>query len=282
MCHQDASRDNESRTPTASQPGPGTGLQGRSRESRDAPAHAAALLPCPSQPLRWGYQAGVVLFAALLTCVFAGTQNEGASFLPGPTVRFLAVLTRGWGGSTGTRRCPGVPSRRCLEAPQLCLLLVNSWARMGPCVCPRACKWLGQLGCAGRSGRILQTPILGMHAAVVFTKTSGDKLWLSFVQRPLGAPGTSVCFPSSPAAPSKEIQGETGPRRSSVRGTCVWTSPSPFSPQTSPNSKGMELTYGACRDKFPSPHPRDHQLQLGCTSRATRRQQILKQNLKGC
>lgn len=89
-------------------------------------------------------------------------------------------------------------------------------------MCPLACKGLG---CAGRSWRILPTPILGMHTAVVFTKKTGDKLWLSFEQRPPGEPGTSVCFPSSPAAPSQEIQGETDPRRSSARGTCVWTSP---------------------------------------------------------
>lgn len=70
-------------------------------------------------------------------------------------------------------------------------------------MCPPACKGLG---CAGRSGRILPTPFLGIHTAVVFTKKTGDKLWLSFEQHPPGEPGTSVCFPSSPAAPSQEIQ----------------------------------------------------------------------------
>lgn len=112
-------------------------------------------------------------------------------------------------------------------------------------MCPLACKGLG---CAGRSRTILLTPILGMHMAVVFTKKTGDKLWLSFEQRPPGEPGTSVCFPSSPAAPSQEIQGETDPHRSNACGTCVWaspsskSSPSTFSPQTSPNYKGVELT----------------------------------------
>lgn len=46
MCHQDASRDNESRTPTTRQPSPGTGLQGRSRGNRAAPAHTASSNLC--------------------------------------------------------------------------------------------------------------------------------------------------------------------------------------------------------------------------------------------